>query len=54
MDGPPERIFELGERLRALGLDPPLATQIAHRLRDQGAMLPPGLLTVEQLARALC
>lgn len=54
IDGPPQEIFEEGERLQALGLDLPPAVQIAHRLRDRGMMLPPGLLTVEQLARALC
>ena len=54
MDGPPEDVFEHGERLRALGLDLPPAVEIAHRLRDQGIPLPPGLLTVEALAGALC
>jgi energy-coupling factor transport system ATP-binding protein len=54
MDGPPEEIFEHGERLRALGLDLPPAVEIAHRLRDRGMGLPPGLLTVKALASALC
>jgi energy-coupling factor transport system ATP-binding protein len=54
MDGPPEEIFEQGERLRALGLGLPPAVEIAQRLRDRGLELPPGLLTVEALARALC
>jgi energy-coupling factor transport system ATP-binding protein len=54
MDAPPTDVFEQGERLRALGLDLPPAVEIAHRLRDQGMVLPKGLLTVEALARALC
>jgi len=54
MDAPPTEVFEQGERLRALGLDLPPAVEIAHRLRDQGMVLPRGLLTVEALARALC
>ncbi|MBU0705464.1 MAG: energy-coupling factor transporter ATPase [Chloroflexi bacterium] len=54
MDGPPEEIFEEGERLRSLGLDLPPAVEIAQRLREQGMRLPTGLLTVETLARALC
>ena len=54
MRGSPEDVFEQRERLEALGLDLPAAVEIAHRLRDQGLPLPPGLLTVEQLARALC
>jgi energy-coupling factor transport system ATP-binding protein len=54
MDGPPEEILEQRERLRTLGLGLPPAVEIAHRLRDRGMALPTGLLTMEQLARALC
>lgn len=54
MDGRPEEIFEGEPRLRALGLDVPPAVAIAHGLRDSGIRLPSGLLTVEQVARALC
>jgi energy-coupling factor transport system ATP-binding protein len=54
MDGPPEEILEQEERLRALGLGLPPAVEIAHRLRDKGIPLPPGLLTVKALVRALC
>ena len=54
MDGPPEETFERGERLRALGLDLPPTVKIAHRLREQGLVLPTGLLTVQTLARVLC
>ena len=54
LDGSPETIFEQGERLRGLGLDLPIAVEIGRRLCEQGVALPPGLLTVEQLARALC
>ena len=54
MDGPPARVFEGGERLRELGLDLPFAVEVSHRLRDQGIALPPGLLTIQELAGALC
>jgi len=54
MDGPPERVFEQREQLRALGLDLPQAVEIAHRLRSWGMSLPAGLLTMETLANALC
>ncbi|MBN1976693.1 MAG: energy-coupling factor transporter ATPase [Anaerolineae bacterium] len=54
LDGPPQEIFEQGERLRALGLGLPPAVEIAHQLREQGLALPPGLLTVDALAGALC
>ncbi len=54
MDGPPEKVFEQEERLRAIGLDLPVAAEIACRLRDLRLPLPSNLLTVEELARALC
>jgi hypothetical protein len=54
MEGPPEEIFEHHDELRALGLGLPPAVEIARRLREMGVNLPPGLLTVEALARALC
>jgi energy-coupling factor transport system ATP-binding protein len=54
MDGSPARVFEQGERLRELGLDLPFAVEVSHRLRDQGIALPPGLLTIQELAGALC
>ena len=54
MDGPPAEVFEQGARLRELGLDLPPAVEMAHGLRERGVPLSPGLLTVEQLARALC
>jgi energy-coupling factor transport system ATP-binding protein len=54
MDGPPAQVFEHGSQLRSWGLDLPAAVEIAHHLRERGWRLPQGLLTVEQLARALC
>jgi energy-coupling factor transport system ATP-binding protein len=54
MDGPPQVVFDQGERLRALGLDLPFPVQISHRLREGGLALPPGLLTIQDLAGALC
>ena len=53
-DGPPGRVFEQGERLRELGLGLPFVVEVSHRLRDQGIALPPGLLTIQELAGALC
>jgi energy-coupling factor transport system ATP-binding protein len=54
MDGPPAQVFEHGSQLRSWGLDLPAAVEIAHHLRERGWRLPQGLLTIEQLARALC
>lgn len=54
MDGPPEQILAEADWLRELGLDVPPAVEVARRLRERGVPLPPGLLTMEALARALC
>jgi energy-coupling factor transport system ATP-binding protein len=54
MDGPPQVVFAQGERLRALGLDLPFPVEISQRLREGGLALPPGLLTIQDLAGALC
>ena len=55
MDGPPEAVFQPSATpLRSLGLGLPLGAEIARRLREEGIPLPPGLLTVEQIAEALC
>jgi energy-coupling factor transport system ATP-binding protein len=54
MDGPPVQVFEHSDQLREWGLDLPAAVEIAHHLEERGWRLPKGLLTIEQLARALC
>ncbi len=54
MDGPPARVFDRADQLRAWGLDLPIAVEVARRLRGAGWQLPPDVLTIEQLARALC
>jgi energy-coupling factor transport system ATP-binding protein len=54
MDGSPVQVFERGDQLREWGLDLPVAVEVARRLRELGWQLPQGVLTVEQLARALC
>jgi len=54
MDGSPARVFRQGDQLREWGLDLPVAVEIARGLRQRGWRLPPDLVTVEQVARALC
>jgi energy-coupling factor transport system ATP-binding protein len=54
MDGSPVQVFERGDQLREWGLDLPFAVEAAHRLRGLGWQLPVSVLTVEELARALC
>lgn len=54
MDGPPEVIFDRVEQIRALGLDVPVAADVAAHLRQQGVAVPAGVITEEGLAAALC
>lgn len=52
--GTPAKIFSQVNRLKDMGLDVPLAAQVAHRLREQGIELPLDIITDEQLAVYLC
>jgi len=54
MDGPPHVVFTHVEEIRALGLDVPVAADVAMHLRQQGMDLPVGIITDEGLAAALC
>jgi len=54
MDGAPKEIFDRIDELKAIGLDVPQVTEIAHRLRQKGAALPAGILTIEEMVGALC
>ena len=54
MDGSPVQVFEQSDQLREWGLDLPIAVEVARRLRGLGRRLPPDILTIEQLVRALC
>lgn len=53
-DGPPRKIFQQVEQMKKRGLDVPLATEIAWRLRRQGIPLPEDIITDEELVTALC
>lgn len=53
-DGSPREVFAKVERLRALSLDVPVISQIAHQLRARhGLRLRENLLTVEELVGQL-
>lgn len=54
MDGPPKEVFDHVEEIRALGLDVPIAADVASQLRHRGMDLPAGVITDEGLAEALC
>lgn len=54
MEGTPREIFSQVERLKALRLDVPQITLLAHDLRKAGLDLPEGILTRQELVESLC
>lgn len=53
MDAPPRAVFSHADKLRALGLEVPLAVELRDRLRAAGIALPADLLTEAELVAAL-
>ena len=54
MDGTPREIFSDVDRLKELGLDVPVASEVAHDLRAAGLPLREDIITDEELGEALC
>lgn len=52
--GTPEEIFSQVEELKALGLDVPVAAEVAHKLRKRGVKLPANIIRNEELGAHLC
>jgi energy-coupling factor transport system ATP-binding protein len=53
MQGTPREVFARADELRAVGLAPPLVTDLGRRLRARGIALPEVVLTPAELAEAL-
>lgn len=53
-EGVPRLIFQQVERMKKRGLDVPLASEMAFRLRRQGIPLPQDIMTDDELVAALC
>ena len=53
MEGKPRDIFSQVEQLKELRLDVPQVTELAHELRKSGLDIPQGILTREELIKAL-
>lgn len=53
MQGTPREIFSQVERLKELRLDVPQVTLLAHELKKNGVNLPDGILTADELVKAL-
>ncbi len=54
MEGRPQDIFIHVEQLKGLGLDVPVAAEVAFRLREKGLPLADTIITDDELAVALC
>ena len=54
MRGTPKEIFSHVEELKALRLDVPQVTLLAHELKKKGLPLSDGILTIEELVNELC
>mgnify|MGYP002577421925 FL=1 len=54
MQGTPREVFSRVEELKALRLDVPQVTLLAHELKLAGVEIPDGILTIEELVDALC
>lgn len=53
MEGTPREIFSQVDQLKALRLDVPQVTLLAHELKLSSVPLPDGILTTEELVQAL-
>ncbi len=53
MEGTPREIFSQVEKLKELRLDVPQVTLLAHELKKSGLNLPDGILTTQELVKAL-
>ncbi len=53
MQGTPREIFSQVDSLKALRLDVPQVTLLAHELKKRGVDLPEGILTIEELVEEL-
>lgn len=54
MDDVPKKIFSRINDIKQAGLDIPTMTELAVTLRAHGLSIPPDILTVEEMAKALC
>ena len=54
LDGKPRDIFWQVEKLKALGLEVPLATELAFRLRKKGLKIPEEIITIEEMVDYIC
>lgn len=54
MQGTAREVFSQADKLTAMGLDVPVAADLAHELRKKGYEIPEDCMTDEELGEALC
>lgn len=54
MQGTAREVFTQADKLTAMGLDVPVAADLAHGLRKEGYEIPEDCMTDEELGEALC
>lgn len=54
LDGNPHEVFSQVELLKELGLDVPIAAQVAEKLRQKNYSIPSQVISGSELAEALC
>ena len=54
MQGTAREVFSQADKLTAMGLDVPVAADLAHGLRKKGYEIPEDCMTDEELGEALC
>lgn len=54
LDDAPRAILGDVEKIKSLGITPPLMTTLAHRLAEGGLKVPRDILDVEEMVRTLC
>ncbi len=54
LDGHPKFVFSHVDQMKALGLDVPEVTELAHALIQSGVKLKPDILTIEEMVQAIC
>ena len=54
MEGTPKEIFSNEKKIKSYGLELPLVSYVAEKLRQRGESLPEGIMTKEELAEKLC
>ncbi|MBM7615272.1 energy-coupling factor transporter ATPase [Alkaliphilus hydrothermalis] len=54
LQGTPGEVFSQVDKLKALGLDVPQVTDLAHELIKEGIDIPSDILTVDEMVKKLC